>query len=156
MCGACHWQRRPAASRRCRYRRNACPHILDRKTVAGVQFFRSSGSTQGLTSRCTVLAIAPHRARKIVAVLLICMAVTAAVGCQFHATPSEPEHSAPTGHRHTSSTHSAVDFACLAAVLPSAVFFALLLSMLFQTPSLPSRHTLLTFLPFRPPRHATR
>jgi hypothetical protein len=107
-------------------------------------------------NRCAVLPVWLYKTRHMVAVLLVCMAMTAAVACQFHAIPPDYGRTTSTGHHHTPSAHASMDVACLTAVLPAVVFFLSLLSGLFHIASLFSYDALLAFPPFRPPRAVAR
>jgi hypothetical protein len=98
------------------------------------------------------------KAHRIIALLLIGLAVGAGFACQIHISPPDHGHAAPgTGQAH-SSAHSFLDFACIgmAAILPTLMIFAsLLFQMLPATPLLLKRAAF-AFPPFIPPRHTTR
>ncbi len=103
--------------------------------------------------RYTMLSTSPCKSRQIVAMLLVCMAVVTAIGCQFHTAPLEPMHADPRKHRHVSSTHSMLHSSCLTVVLSSHTLFALLLFLSFYAAPLSLKHALITSPPFRPPKN---
>ncbi len=106
-----------------------------------------------LTDRCSVLSAMPFKARQLVTMLLVCVALGAIV-CQYHITPIDSERSAPSEHRSTASAHSTLHFCCQAAVLSAIMFFALLICFLLYVNLLGLKYTAPVFPPFRPPRHA--
>lgn len=98
------------------------------------------------------------KARQILALLLIGLAVGAWFACQIHTPPLAHEHAtSSTSHAHSSAS-SLLDFACMgmAAILPTLVILASFLFQVLYAPSLMVKHTLLAFPPFVPPRHITR
>lgn len=104
----------------------------------------------------TVLSVLGGKVRPIVVMLLVCMTVMVVAVCQGHAALPDYEYTPSSGHRPTSSTHAALDFSCLVAVLPSMVFFPCLPLFLLYTTPLLLQHALLTFSLFRPPRNGVR
>ena len=97
----------------------------------------------------------PRKARLIVALLLICLPVAAAIACQAHTVSLDHEHARP-GHSHPgSSERSLLDFSCIsmAAVLPAIVMLASLLCHMVLAKPLVLKPTVFAFPPFIPPRH---
>jgi hypothetical protein len=104
-----------------------------------------------------VLPGVPRKARQIVALLLICMAVGAAIACQVHTTPLDQGHAMPGQSHPSSSAHSLLDFSCIgmAAVLPTIVIFTSFLFHVWHATPLVLSPAVLAFLPFIPPRQIT-
>jgi hypothetical protein len=113
-----------------------------------------SGRVARLMERNIVLSLVPHKARQMMVLLLIFMAIGIGFACQVHPPAHEHGHGPGTSH-HSSSSHTSFDFACLLAVLPAVMSFASLLLGVFQATPLVVNHTLLVSLPFIPPRRAT-
>ena len=108
-----------------------------------------------LRERDAVLALIPHKARQMMILLLVGMAIGIGVLCQVHPPTHDHGHGMPfTGH-HSSSPHASLDFFCLLAVLPPVVSFASLRLSVLHAPPLAVIHLLLVSLPFIPPRQAT-
>ena len=105
--------------------------------------------------RNPVFSLIPHKARQMMALLLVCMAIGIGFACQVHPTAHDHGHGIPGTSHHSSSSHPSFDFACLLAVLPTVVSFASLLLGVLQATPLVLNHTLLVSLPFIPPRQAT-
>ena len=96
----------------------------------------------------------PRKACLIVALLLICLPVVAAIACQAHTVQHDHEHAMP-GHSHPgSSVPPLLDFSCIsmAAVLPTIVMLASLLFHMVLARPMVLKHTVLAFPPFIPPR----
>jgi hypothetical protein len=120
--------------------------------------FRKAGDVpvliERLIERDTVVSLVPHKARQMMVLLLVCMAIGIGFACQVHPPAHEHGHAIPGTSHHSSSSHASLDVSCILAVLPTVVSLAsLLLSVLHATP-LVVNHTLLVSLPFIPPRQA--
>lgn len=96
----------------------------------------------------------PRKARLIVAWLLICLPVVAAIVCQVHTMPLDHEHAMPSHSHSGSSGPPLLDFSCIsmAAVLPTIVMLASLLFHMVHARPLLLKRTVLAFPPFIPPR----
>ena len=100
-----------------------------------------------------MLSAMPLKARQLVTMLLVCMALGAVV-CQYHIAPIDNEHSAPSEPHATPSAHSALHSFCQAAVLSAIMFFALLICFVLYVTPLVLKYTAPVFPPFIPPRLA--
>ena len=116
--------------------------------------FRKAGDVPVLIERDTVVPLVPHKARQMMVLLLVGMAIGIGFVCQVHPPAHEHGHATPGTHHHSSSSHASLDVSCILAVLPTVVSLAsLFLSVLHAAP-LVVTHTLLVSLPFIPPRQA--
>lgn len=99
-----------------------------------------------------------RKARQIVALLLICMAVGAVIACQVYTTPLDQGQAMPSQSDANASAHSLLAFSCMgmAAVLPMLVIFAWLLFHVLHTTPLVLNPAVFVFPPFIPPRNTTR
>jgi hypothetical protein len=100
----------------------------------------------------------PRKVRLIVALVLICLPVVAAIACQGHTMPLDHERAMPSHSHPSSSGYPLLDFSCLsmAAVLPTIVMFASLLFYMMHARPLVLKHTIFAFPPFIPPRRLRR
>jgi hypothetical protein len=100
----------------------------------------------------------PQKVRLIVALMLICLPVVAAIACQVHTMPSDHKHAMPSQSHPSSSGHTFLDFSCMgmAAILPTIVIFAAILCHMAHARLLLLKHTVFAFPPFIPPRRLTR
>ena len=108
--------------------------------------------------RYPVLAVFPHKAHAMVALLLISMAIGAMIACHVHTTPldhSDHGHESHGKSHHSSSAHSLLDFACrgMTAVLPLMVTIAVLLFQRFHAAPLLVKLALIFSPLFIPPRY---
>lgn len=118
----------------------------------------ASGKRHVPTKRSLVRSMVPGKARQILALLLISVAVGAGFVCQVHTTPLDHGHATPSPSHSHSSGHALLDFSCIgmAAILPTLVIFAsFLVSVLHATP-LRLQRSVFAFPPFIPPRPTTR
>ena len=99
-----------------------------------------------------MLAAIPHKSNQLVALLLVCMAIAAALACQLHPT-SNHEQAIPGSHHPGSSSHAGLDFFCMVAVLPAMITFLLWALLAFHTPSRVLKYTAPVSPPFIPPRN---
>jgi hypothetical protein len=99
----------------------------------------------------------PRKVRLIVALVLICLPVVAAVVCQVHTMPPDHAHAMPSQGHSSSSEHSLFDFSCMgmAAILPMIVMFAAIFFHMVHVTPLASKHPVLVFPLFIPPRRLT-
>ena len=100
----------------------------------------------------------PRKVRLIVALVLICLPVVAAIVCQVHTMPPDHTHAMPSQSHHSSSEHTLFDFSCMgmAAILPTIVIFAAILFHMAHARPLSLKRTVFAFPPFIPPRRLTR
>jgi hypothetical protein len=91
-----------------------------------------------------------------IALLLTCLAVVAAVACQFHPATLGHAETAPAGHHHASSPHLTLDLHCLIAVLPLIISLALFFRFTLYVIDLLPHLTTLAFPPFMPPEDVAR
>jgi len=98
-----------------------------------------------------------RKARQIVALLLICMAVGAVIACQVYTTPLDQGQAMPSQSDANSSAHSLLAFSCMgmAAVLSTLVIFAWFLFHVLYTTPLVLNPAVLVFPPCIPPRNIT-
>lgn len=97
------------------------------------------------------------KARQILVLLLIGLAVGAGFACQVHTISHDHGQTTPnTSHSHASAS-SLLDFACIgmAAILPTLVMLTSFLFQVLHAPPLMVKRTVLAFPPFIPPRPIT-
>lgn len=103
-----------------------------------------------------MLARFQHKICTMLAMVLVCLAVTTVVACQVHVGPLAHDHAASSEHHEPSTPHSTADFTCLLAVLPSVILLPTLLWMLFVSHAVLLRLASPAFPPFIPPKYALR
>ena len=84
----------------------------------------------------------PRKVHLLVALMLICLPVVAAIVCQVHTMPPDHTHAMPSQSHHSSSEHTLFDFSCMgmAAILPTIVMFAaIFFHMVHATPLVEAR-----------------
>lgn len=101
---------------------------------------------------CKLLTRAQQRACAVLALLLIGMAATSLLACQFHSPAAGYEHAIPLAHHHGSSGHVSSGSFCLLAVLPAVM--GLTVGRAARLLDAPYRwqSALLVWPPFTPPR----
>jgi ABC-type Fe3+ transport system permease subunit len=92
------------------------------------------------------------KAYQIVALLLICIAIIAAVACQVHPAFND-EYAVSSQHHSPSSVHTGLDVLCVVAVLPAILVFLSWIFFAWHAPSWVLKDTAPVFLPFIPPRN---
>lgn len=97
--------------------------------------------------------VLPHKSKQLIAVLLVCMAIAAALACQLHPA-STHEQAIPGSHHPGSSSPAGPDFFCMVAVLPAMITFLLGALLAFHTPSGKLTYTAPVSAPFIPPRNS--
>ncbi len=96
--------------------------------------------------------IVSHRLFQIGAMLLIFTAIGTGVVCQFYTDPIDYEYAPSSKHQSAPSVHSMLDVSCLAAVLPSIMFFPSLFCFLFYARPLLLKRATPASPPFKPPK----
>ena len=98
----------------------------------------------------------PLKAYTMLAMVLVCLAVTTVVACHIHVGPLAHTHTTSSEHHEPSTPHSTGDLTCLLAVLPSMLLLPTLLWMLFVSYAALFRLLPPVFPPFIPPKYALR
>jgi hypothetical protein len=95
---------------------------------------------------------AQQRACAVLALLLIGMATTTLLACQFHSPSADYEHAIPLTHHHSSSGHASRDSFCLIAVLPAVMGLPVVRAVWLVDAPYRWQSALLVSPPFTPPR----
>ena len=103
-------------------------------------------------------SIALGKARAMMALLLIGVAIGAGFACQVHTAPLEDGHPTPSASHSHASAHALLDFSCIgmAAILPTVVMFASFLFHILDASSLMLKRSVFAFPPYIPPRPTLR